>query len=734
MLRGRAGGLRHRRQPLHRGGRRAARRGGLRAACRRERLSRCARSRRAARACGWRIQSGRALSRACRATPIALSRARSTSFASASISIAAARSSIECRGAVASFDAFTEALTLYVASQGSHRIKRCMLEMFDAGDHEVRVVTPDVGGGFGPKGSFYPEYVNVERRFDALEASREMDRGSAREFPRHAPGTRSVLGRRDRASMPRREFSACADSSFTKPARTCRGASCCRGLRRPRCPGLTSFRISSSTCSRCSRTRSRRRRCAARAGRKPSSTMERLMDRVARELELDPAEAAPAQFHPARADALQRRHHFPGRAPGDLRQRRLSRMPGVGHRGRCSTTRSPSARRRRARRAAISASASPMRSKRRASGRTRARRCASRPAERSWSTPARRRRGRRTRPRSRRSRPTSSASKSRHIEVVTGDTGAVSLGIGTFAARTAVNAGSSVHVAARAVADKARKLAAGMMECLEDDLELAGGYVRVAQPSRRAQEPARDRGEIDRHARLFHGWRLAAGAGAHGAFHARAVGLLERHARRRSRSRHRNRRGEDPALHGGARLRARDQSAGRRRAGDRRRRARHGQRALRAHGVRRERAAALDELRRVPAAARDRRAAAWISCIWRRLRRSIRSASRAPEKAARYRRLRRSRRRSRTRSRRSACISTKCRSRRSASSSCSASTRSAARRDAGAGRGDPEPFVIPDRTRVRCDPESRGWLSPGSAASRRDDERANHWHKNINGR
>jgi carbon-monoxide dehydrogenase large subunit len=64
------------------------------------------------------------------------------------------------------------------------------------------------------------------------------------------------------------------------------------------------------------------------------------------------------------------------------------------------------------------------------------------------------------------------------IDVVTGDTGSVSLGVGTFAARTAVNAGSSVHVAASAVAAKAKQLAAGMMECLEDDLELAGGYVR----------------------------------------------------------------------------------------------------------------------------------------------------------------------------------------------------------------------------------------------------------------
>ena len=35
-----------------------------------------------------------------------------------------------------------------------------------------------------------------------------------------------------------------------------------------------------------------------------------------------------------------------------------------------------------------------------------------------------------------------------------------------------------MHVAAAAVADKAKKLAAGMMECLEEDLELAEGYVR----------------------------------------------------------------------------------------------------------------------------------------------------------------------------------------------------------------------------------------------------------------
>jgi carbon-monoxide dehydrogenase large subunit len=65
------------------------------------------------------------------------------------------------------------------------------------------------------------------------------------------------------------------------------------------------------------------------------------------------------------------------------------------------------------------------------------------------------------------------------VTVVTADTAAISLGMGTFAARTAVNAGSSVHLAAAAVAEEAKKLAAGMMECVENDLEVAGGYVRL---------------------------------------------------------------------------------------------------------------------------------------------------------------------------------------------------------------------------------------------------------------
>ena len=65
------------------------------------------------------------------------------------------------------------------------------------------------------------------------------------------------------------------------------------------------------------------------------------------------------------------------------------------------------------------------------------------------------------------------------VEVTAGDTDAVSLGLGAFASRQAVTAGSSVHVAASALADKAVRAAAHMLEAAPSDLELAGGQVRI---------------------------------------------------------------------------------------------------------------------------------------------------------------------------------------------------------------------------------------------------------------
>ena len=55
----------------------------------------------------------------------------------------------------------------------------------------------------------------------------------------------------------------------------------------------------------------------------------------------------------------------------------------------------------------------------------------------------------------------------------------VSLGLGGFASRQTVTAGNSVLLAARAVADKAKKLASHVLEAAEHDLEIVDGAVRV---------------------------------------------------------------------------------------------------------------------------------------------------------------------------------------------------------------------------------------------------------------
>jgi aerobic carbon-monoxide dehydrogenase large subunit len=66
------------------------------------------------------------------------------------------------------------------------------------------------------------------------------------------------------------------------------------------------------------------------------------------------------------------------------------------------------------------------------------------------------------------------------VQVISGDTATVPVGLGGFASRQTVTAGSSVLLAARAVARKARKLASHVLEVAEDDLELADGRLRVA--------------------------------------------------------------------------------------------------------------------------------------------------------------------------------------------------------------------------------------------------------------
>jgi carbon-monoxide dehydrogenase large subunit len=69
---------------------------------------------------------------------------------------------MECRGVLAVPDAHADRLTVYTATQAPHLVKRTILEMVDIESDRLTVVAPpDVGGGFGPKVIVYPEDVVV---------------------------------------------------------------------------------------------------------------------------------------------------------------------------------------------------------------------------------------------------------------------------------------------------------------------------------------------------------------------------------------------------------------------------------------------------------------------------------------------------------------------------------------------------------------------------------------------
>ena len=68
---------------------------------------------------------------------------------------------IEPRAIIAVADAVSEKLTLYCATQVPHHIRRFVAEQLGVAEGAIRVVAPDVGGGFGYKGKHYPEETIV---------------------------------------------------------------------------------------------------------------------------------------------------------------------------------------------------------------------------------------------------------------------------------------------------------------------------------------------------------------------------------------------------------------------------------------------------------------------------------------------------------------------------------------------------------------------------------------------
>lgn len=68
-------------------------------------------------------------------------------------------SPLEPCGCVADYNATTSKLTFYVTSQAPHVYRTVIAMISGLPEHQIRVISPDVGGGFGNKVGVYPGYV-----------------------------------------------------------------------------------------------------------------------------------------------------------------------------------------------------------------------------------------------------------------------------------------------------------------------------------------------------------------------------------------------------------------------------------------------------------------------------------------------------------------------------------------------------------------------------------------------
>jgi carbon-monoxide dehydrogenase large subunit len=384
---------------------------------------------------------------------------------------------MECRGMIAVPDPVNDGLTIYVSSQGPHRHKRVLLDLLDWADHQLRIVTPDVGGGFGPKGSFYAEYgalaaaaLSLRRPIKWIEDRRENFLSTQQErdqywdveiaLDRDAKilGVRGTMVHDAGAYMP---------WGVVLP-----------WIAATSVPGpyvIPNFRLDVSVAF----TNKVPTSPVRGAGRPEAAVvMERLMDRVARELKLDRAEVRRRNFiqpsqmpykvgiifrdgRPVTYDsgdypscqqkALDAADYsgFPARQAAARKQGRYIGL-GIGNAVEATGLgpyESALARVSTSGKLTVYTGATPQ-------GQSHKTTLAQIAADHFGCTPD-------------------------DVTIVTGDTAATALGIGSFAARTAVNAGSSVHLASAELAQKIKRFAAEMMEASEQDIVLEQGHAKV---------------------------------------------------------------------------------------------------------------------------------------------------------------------------------------------------------------------------------------------------------------
>ncbi|HEX4863382.1 MAG TPA: aerobic carbon-monoxide dehydrogenase large subunit [Acidimicrobiales bacterium] len=66
---------------------------------------------------------------------------------------------IECCGSIGDYNPATGKLTVYMTTQAPHIIRTAVAIVAELPEHMIRIISPDIGGGFGNKVPVYPGYV-----------------------------------------------------------------------------------------------------------------------------------------------------------------------------------------------------------------------------------------------------------------------------------------------------------------------------------------------------------------------------------------------------------------------------------------------------------------------------------------------------------------------------------------------------------------------------------------------
>ena len=197
---------------------------------------------------------------------------------------------LEGRAVLASYDAGSDMLTVWSATQTPHLGRGTLADLFERDLESIRVIAPYVGGGFGTKAPFYAEEAVIPAAAMKLRPTRRPGRRTGASIFSRRRRSAISTGRSRSPSMVAEKFLDCAARCCTTPARSCPWGIIVPYIAATTFPGpyvVPAYRIEATVA-----LTNRVPTTVVRGAGRPQAVfaMERLMDRVARELGLDRAE------------------------------------------------------------------------------------------------------------------------------------------------------------------------------------------------------------------------------------------------------------------------------------------------------------------------------------------------------------------------------------------------------------------------------------------------------------